>query len=281
MIQKLTLPIIISLILCGCFQTKKKSITTDDPFILVKGGLITNQKSQLQGSGIKLYDFYIAKYEVTQREWKDVMNDNPSAFKGDSLPVENISWYDCIEYCNKRSIKEGLSPYYNINKDEKDPVNVSDLDSLKWIITLNTKANGYRLPAEIEWEYAAGGGQLSNSYEYSGSDDVDAVAWHWGNSGDAPLNGIWQYNAVAGNNCRSHPVGMKKPNELGIYDMSGNVREWCVDWYEDESVQIGRYRQVRGGGWLGVQEACSLNFRMNYRPNNISTDTGLRLCRNK
>ncbi|MCQ2148497.1 MAG: formylglycine-generating enzyme family protein, partial [Bacteroidales bacterium] len=117
--------------------------------------------------------FYICKYEVTQRLWKEVMGDNPSQMQGDDLPVEQVSWNDCQAFITKLNELTGKS---------------------------------YRLPTESEWEYACRGGKYSKGYEYSGSDDIDKVAWYDGNSEG-----------------KSHPVGQKQPNELGLYDMSGNV----------------------------------------------------------
>ena len=146
--------------------------------VLVKGGTFKNTKSNYYDKGVTISDFYIGKYLVTEKEWTAVMGSNPSKFSGDNLPVEMVNWYDAIEYCNRRSIKEGLKPYYNIDKTRKDPNNLpdpqfGDLDKIKWTVTINPGANGYRLPTEAEWEYAAGGGQLSRSYTYSGSDDVE------------------------------------------------------------------------------------------------------------
>lgn len=252
---------------------------SDNYFVLVKGGTFKNKKSKLYGKPATIPDFYIAKYEVTQKEWMEIMETNPSQFKGDNLPVEMVSWYDCIEYCNKRSIKEGLTPFYTIDKNTTDSVNKSEFDSIKWIVTINTGANGYRLPTEAEWEYAAGGGQKSRSYTYSGDDRVDEVAWYWKNSGDSVLTGNWMWSVVERNNCRTKPVGSKKPNELGLYDMSGNVREWCEDWYQDYEVPPGIYRVQRGGGWMGSEYRCESNNRNFFEANGIGPDQGFRLCR--
>lgn len=253
-----------------------------EKFILIKGGTFVNTKSNLYGKNITIPDFYMAIHEVTQKEWFEIMGNNPSNFKGYNLPVEMVSWYDCVEYCNKRSIKEGLQPYYNIYKNKVDSTNKSDVDSIKWLVTVNAGANGYRLPREAEWEYAAGGGQLSENYEYSGSDVIDEVAWYWRNSGDKILSGSsWNWNTIEKNKSKTKPVGSKEPNELGLYDMSGNVREWCEDWYEDYEIPNGYFRSWRGGGWLGGEHACVPSYRGKFDASGRGPDQGFRICRSR
>jgi formylglycine-generating enzyme len=151
---------------------------------------------------VTVSDFYIGKYEVTQKEWVEIMGSNPSHFKGDNLPVEKVSWFDAIEYCNKRSVQEGLNPVYSING------NTSPSDWTNGKIVANWDADGYRLPTEAEWEYSARGGNKSRGFTYSGSNTIGEVAWYRDNSGR-----------------KTNSVGQKKPNELGIYDMTGNVWE--------------------------------------------------------
>ena len=250
-------------------------------FALVKGGIFKNTKSKYYGNGITMPNFYIGKYEVTQKEWTVVMGNNPSKFIGDNLPVEMVSWYDCIEYCNKRSIRESLIPYYNIDKNTKDPDNTNDIDSVKWAVTINPEANGYRLPTDAQWEYAADGGQVSKNYTYSGSNNVDEVAWYWKNSGDKYLTGPWSWAALVKNNNKTKPVGTKKPNELGLYDMAGNVREWCWDWHESNGPDDLPGRIWAGGGWIGGDFCCASSFAANYEASGKAPDQGFRLLRSE
>ncbi len=266
--------IVIMVIFSACSREENKE------FVFVKGGTFVNKKSNLYGKNVTLQDFYIGRYEVTQKEWLEVMESNPSEFKGDNLPVEMVSWYDCIEYCNKRSIKEGLEPYYNIDKNKTDPNNKSEYDDIKWTVTINAGANGYRLPTEAEWEYAASGGRKSKSYTYSGSDDADEAAWYWKNAGDEYLSGNWSWPAIENNNNKTQSIGTKVPNELGLFDMSGNVREWCWDWYGDVlDSTSGSTRVWRGGGWLGEAQACEFYYRGKFEASGMGPDQGFRICR--
>lgn len=262
--------------------------------VLVKGGTFKNTKSNYYGKNVTISDFYIGKYEVTQKEWVDVMGSNPSKFKGDNLPVETVNWYDAVEYCNARSAKEGLKPYYNIDKSNRDPNNkpdpkFGDLDAIKWTVTTNPDANGYRLPTEAEWEYAASGGLQSHSYTYSGSNDVEEVAWYWRNAGDKYLDGFWLWPVLQENHDQTKPIGTKKPNELGLFDMSGNVREWCWDWYGDletnaanpKGPSSGFSRVWRGGGWMGAAFTDDSAFRGSLAANGSGPDQGFRVVRNK
>jgi formylglycine-generating enzyme required for sulfatase activity len=197
--------------------------------------------------------FYMGKTEVTQKEYQALMGNNPSSFKGDNLPVETVTWLDAVAYCNARSRKEGLSPAYTINGE-----------TVSW----NRSANGYRLPTEAEWEYAAKGGG-KDSFEYSGGNSVDSVAWYSGNSGN-----------------KTHPVGTKQPNSLGLYDMSGNVWEWCWDWYDSYSsgnqtdptgASSGTYRVTRGGSWGNDAALARSAYRDGDTPSGRYYDLGFRL----
>ncbi|OQY70433.1 MAG: hypothetical protein B6D45_11240, partial [Ignavibacteriales bacterium UTCHB3] len=169
-----------------------------------------------------------------------------------SKPVIYISWYDAIEFCNWLSEKDGLTPAYTIVKTQKDPSNKSDLDKVRWKVTGNISANGYRLPTEIEWEYAAKGGATTGNLEYAGSNSISEVGWYNGNS-------VHKLNPVAG----------KKPNALDIYDLSGNVWEWCWDWYDNYKSSgydpagppSGKFKVIRGGSWDTESPGCKVSYR--------------------
>jgi len=249
-------------------------------FVFVEGG--TFQMGSNNGYSpekpvhtVTVSDFYIGKYEVTQKEWKDIMGtsaslSNPSYYKRDNRPVESISWYDAVKYCNLRSEKEGLTPCYDIDKTRKDSNNKDKDDDKKWVVKCDFSANGYRLPTEAEWEYAARGGSSGSPTKYAGSNNINEVAWYDSNSGR-----------------KTHAVGTKKPNELGIYDMSGNVWEWCWDWYGTYSsssqrnphgANRGSDREYRGGSWDLNANYCRVANRDCYYPSYRSNYLGFRLA---
>lgn len=270
------------LVVSACSQEKPGKNDGNNSLVFVEGGTMTNTKSNYYGKSVTISNFYIGKYEVTQKEWAEVMGYNPSGFQGDNLPVEMVTWYDAIEYCNQRSIKEGLNPYYNIDQNKQDPNNMSENDNMKWAVTINEGANGYRLPIEAEWEYAAGGGQMSKSYTYSGSDKADDVAWYWRNAGSKYLSGDWNWPIIEDNKNKTQSVGTKKANELGLYDMSGNVREWCWNWYgEDLDSSSGSFRVVKGGGWIGDISNNEIAFRGKFEANGLGPDQGFRVARSE
>ncbi len=194
-------------------------------------------------------DYWIGKYEVTQTEYEAIVDKNPSTFKSARNPVENVSWSEAVAFCTRLTERE--------QKAGRLPGGYE-----------------YRLPTEAEWEYAARGGVKGQAtaagsgqdFTYSGSNNVDEVGWYDGNSGEGPLDDSGEpddgkrRSFTSSNKCQAHPVGQKKPNELGLYDMSGNVWEWCLDWYDagyygrspivdPANTQAGTVRALRGGGW--------------------------------
>ncbi len=231
------------------FDSTPLTFTVNDvsfEMIPVEGGTFTMGATAEQGDDarddekpsheVTLSNYAIGKFEVTQALWTAVMGINPSKFKGDNRPVESVSYFDCQEFLQK----------------------------LNGLIGRN-----FRLPTEAEWEYAARGGKKSKGYKYSGSNNIDEVAWYYSNSGS-----------------QTHPVGTKKPNELGIYDMSGNVWEWCNDRYGDYTSTSAKnpigsssrdLRVVRGGGWYYNDGSCRVSNRYRYIPIISYNDLGFRL----
>ena len=214
--------------------------------VFVKGGTFTMGAAQDDSDAevnekpahqVTLSDFSIGKFTVTQKLWEAVMGNNPSWLGGDDLlPVETVSWNDAQEFISKLNTATGKT---------------------------------FRLPTEAEWEYAARGGSKSKGYKYSGSNDINAVAWYAENREIDP-----------------HPVGTKAPNELGIYDMSGNVWEWCNDWYaiytdaiqtNPQGAESGCRRVLRGCTWHGGHRNYRVSFRSNAAPDLRHYIIGLRL----
>lgn len=242
-------------------KTKKdkevtKLVRTSDPFanlmIKVQGGTFKMGSNDGEDDEQPIHDvtvptFYICKYEVTQKQWRDIMGENPSYFKGcDDCPVESVSWNDIQEFIKKLHKKTGKK---------------------------------YRLPTEAEWEYAARGGNKSKGFKYAGSNTIDDVAWYLKNSFEL---------GEKHKNYGTNPVGLKKANELGIYDMNGNVYEWCQDrWHNNyknapangSAWKSGNsnYLVLRGGSWYSASEYCHITLRFSFIPKKSSYRNGFRL----
>ena len=192
---------------------------------------------------VKVGPFYMDKYEVTQKSYQALLGKNPSKFLAETNPVERVSWRSAIQYCNLRSAKEGLRPCYNLDTQECD-----------------FGADGYRLPTEAEWEYAARAGSTTPWFFGSSAGGLSTSGWFKANSGQT-----------------THPVGQKKPNSWGLYDMYGNVAEWCNDRYGEKQYSAvaaddprgptaGDDRVVRGGSFRHGEDRCRSAARASESP---------------
>ena len=229
-------------------KIKKYGKTKFKDMVIINGG---KYKPSFSDEEKEVYTLEVSKYQVTQDMWIEVMGYNPSYFKGGKRPVEGISWWDALEYCNKLSEKYNLKPVYDLSKKEKSILKINQLneDSKYPSIADFRKTEGFRLPTELEWEWFAKGGEVAIqdgtfNFKYSGSKNIDEVAWYGDNSGN-----------------QTHNVGMKKTNQLGLYDCSGNVWEWCYDGVAYDESKLNR--RIRGGAWNYSSDFCDILCR-NY-----------------
>lgn len=191
---------------------------------------------------VPLASFRLAAHPVTQEQYARVTGDRPSTARGDRLPVEGVSWWDAIRFCNALSERAGLPSAYRLSADGEDP---------EW----DPDADGYRLPTEAEWEHACRADTTGPRYG-----PLDEIAWHRGNADE-----------------RIHEVGGKRPNPWGLYDMLGDVWEWCWDLYDPEV--YGSYRVLRGGGWFDEHWSCRASVRRRSHPTFRVDDVGFRVAR--
>ncbi|MFD5162502.1 formylglycine-generating enzyme family protein [Streptomyces hawaiiensis] len=213
--------------------------------VTVPSGRVTLSDRRTRRSWtVEVAAFRLSAFPVTQAWYAEVTGARPSAACGDRLPVEGVSWWDAVRFCNALSVREGLTPAYAVRPGT---------GSADW----DTTADGYRLPTEAEWEHACRAGGTGPRYG-----PLDEIAWYRGNSADA-----------------IHPVGGRRPNTWGLYDMLGNVWDWCWDLYDPEV--YGTYRVLRGGGWSDEHWSCRASVRRRSHPTFRIDDVGFRVARPK
>ena len=302
-IKWLTTVLIVACIILGVIGCNNPSGSDNGTQVLIPEGFVLIAAGTFQMGSNEGYDankpvhevtitkpFYMGRYEVTQAEYEvycSYGSSSPSSSYGDgyNYPAYYVSWYDALVYCNKRSIAEGLTPCYSID-DSTNPEDWGDVPTSSngtWnSVECNWNANGYRLPTEAEWEYAARAGDNTvNSLTYSGTSDVNKLgdyAWYVDNSNDT-----------------THEVGTKKPNAFGLYDMTGNVWECCWNLFTSEydenteggsdptgaSAGSGPGRVIRGGSCGDVSDGCEVSCRGSYYegPGGCSYSIGFRVVR--
>jgi len=244
--------------------------------------------------------FLLKATEVTQTEWRALMQTDPSKFVGcgDSCPVERVSFWDALAWCNARSKADGLTPCYELQRcNDRRPG--AGLECAGVRLDGGLDCTGYRLPTEAEWEYAARagtrtalpGGPVTLRGERD-APELDPIAWYAGNSGVAYVGGYpcrdWKETQHASSSCGTHPVGTRQPNPWGLHDMLGNVYEWCWDWYGEYAslpatdpigATASGKRTVRGGSWISAARGVRPAFRFKDKPSRRAARLGFRPAR--
>ncbi|MFB6704858.1 formylglycine-generating enzyme family protein [Streptomyces sp. NPDC056333] len=218
-------------------------VNAENEMIALPPGRVTLSDRRTQRSwSVELAPCLLAAFPTTQAQYAQVTGGRPSSGQRERLPVEGVSWWDAVRFCNAMSRREGLTPAYRLHADD---------EGIEW----DTSADGYRLPTEAEWEHACRAGSADARYGR-----LDEIAWYRGNSDE-----------------RIHDVGGKQPNAWGLYDMLGNVWEWCWDIYDAEV--YGTYRVLRGGGWFDEHWSCRASVRRRSHPTFQVDDVGFRIAR--
>jgi formylglycine-generating enzyme required for sulfatase activity len=213
--------------------------------VVIPKGEITLRDDRLKKQWTeKIRPFLLSKHLISQELYEEITNKNPSEFKGKKRPIESISWMDSIEFCNLLSEKYGFNPFYIIDDKDKS-------------VMFDNESSGFRLPTEAEWEFACKAGNKEVRYG-----EIDLISWYKENS-----------------NGETHVIGTKEPNKMGLYDMLGNVWEWCSDIYDE--TDYGSYRIFRGGGWNDEERGCLATNRRRSHPVAFKIDDlGFRIARN-
>ncbi|MET9585527.1 SUMF1/EgtB/PvdO family nonheme iron enzyme [Streptomyces sp. NPDC006539] len=218
-------------------------VNAENEMIAVPPGRVTLSDRRTQRSwSVELAPYRLAEFPTTQAQYAQITGRRPSSGQGERLPVEGVSWWDAVRFCNALSRREGLAPVYRLHGDD---------EGIEW----DMSTDGYRLPTEAEWEHACRAGTVDARYGR-----LDEIAWYRGNSHE-----------------RIHDVAGKEPNAWGLYDMLGNVWEWCWDIYDAEV--YGTYRVLRGGGWFDEHWSCRASVRRRSHPTFQVDDVGFRIAR--
>ena len=211
---------------------------------LAPGQVMLSDRRTQRSWPVEVAAYQLSAVPITQSVYAEITGQRPSNALGDRLPVEGVSWWDTIRFCNALSRRAGLTPAYSLHTAD---------DTVEW----DAAADGYRLPTEAEWEYACRAGSTGPRYG-----PLDEIAWYRGNSDG-----------------RMHDVGGKEPNAWGLYDMLGNVWDWCWDVYDAEV--YGPYRVLRGGGWFDEHWSCRASVRRRSHPTLRIEDVGFRVARGR